>query len=323
MRFAVRTLITFVSVLAVVSCCCALASAQCSTTTATTGVNLCFPSAGSTLLYPATIEFSATAQSADFTHVTVYDNGRRADDLPSLPSTLIDYSIKNGNHNIVVNAWTASGKLYQASRQFTVIGYGINSCKANGVGVTLCAPTGGLQPSNSVPVSFATRGNATITAWNLYVDSVLRMSSSQTGNPNSLVTDLSVPAGNHNLTVVAWDKNGAVYKASRQFTAFYDRLCNIRTGTCDPGIVAFQPAGFARDEAADVSSPFTFEADVEDNPHPTTSMKVFLDGVQVIANSGPGIITEIKAKPGTHYIVVQATDTAGKVYENYGNVNVR
>jgi hypothetical protein len=319
----VRKVITLVSVLAVVSCCCALTQAQCSTTNATTGINLCFPSAGSTLLYPATFEFAQTAQSTDFTHVIVYDNGRKVDDLPSLPSTLIDYSIKNGFHNVVVNAWTSSGTLYQATKQFTVIGYGINSCKAGSVGVTLCAPTGGLQPNNSVPVSFATRGIAGITAWKLYVDSVQTMSSSQTGNPNSLLTSLSLPAGNHNLTVVAWDKNGAVYKANRQFTAFYSRICNPRTGTCSPGIVAFQPAGFGSDQAADVTSPFTFEADVEDNPHAITSMKVFLDGVQVIANSGPGIITEISAKPGTHYIVVQATDMAGKVYETYGNVNVR
>ncbi|HEX8926423.1 MAG TPA: hypothetical protein VF786_11550, partial [Terriglobales bacterium] len=104
---------------------------------------------------------------------------------------------------------------------------------------------------------------------------------------------------------------------------FYSRLCNPRTGTCSPGIVPFQPAGFGPDQAADVNSPFTFEADVIDNPHPTTSMKVFVDGVQVIANSGPGITTEVSAKPGTHYIIVQATDTAGKVYETYGNVNVR
>jgi hypothetical protein len=319
----VRKIVSIVYVLAVVSCCCALAQAQCSTTNATTGVNLCFPSAGSTLLYPATIEFGATAQSAEFTHVIVYDNGRKADDLPSLPSTLIDYSIKNGPHNIVVNAWTSTGKLYQASRQFTVTGYGISSCKANGVGVTLCAPTGGLQPNNSVPVSMAAKGNATITSWKLYLDGVLNISSSQTGNPNSLETDLSVPAGTHNVTVVAWDKNGTVYKASRQFTAFYNRNCNPRTGVCSPGIVPFQPAGFGPEQAADVASPFTFEADVIDNPHPTTSMKVFLDGVQVIANSGPGITTEINAKPGTHYILVQATDTAGKVYESYGNINVR
>jgi hypothetical protein len=97
----------------------------------------------------------------------------------------------------------------------------------------------------------------------------------------------------------------------------------VRTGTCDPGIVAFQPAGFGTEQAADVTRPFTFEADVEDNPQPTTSMKVFLDGAQVIANSGPGIITEINTTPGTHSIIVQATDTAGKVYETYGNVNVR
>ena len=320
-----RKVITSVSVLAVVSCCCALAQAQCSTTTTTTtGVNLCFPSAHSTLLYPATLEFGASAQSTDFTHVIVYDNGRKVDDLPSLPGILIDYSIKNGYHNIVVNAWTSSGKLYQTSRQFTVIGFGIDlSCKANGVGVTLCAPTGGLQPNDGVPVSMAAKGNAPITAWKLYVDGAVQMSSSQTGTPNSLTTQLSVSAGNHTVAVVAWDKNGAVYKASRQIAAYYDRNCNPRTGVCSPGIVPFQPAGFGPDQAADVTSPFTFEADVEDNPHPTTSMKVFLDGGQVIANSGPGIITQINAKPGTHFIIVQATDTAGKTYESYGNVNVR
>ena len=322
-RFAVRKLTALVQVLAVVSCS-ALAQAQCSTgANATTGVNLCFPNAGSTLLYPATIEFGSSPQSTYFQRVIVYDNNRKVDDLPSLPNTLIDYSLKNGFHNVVVNAWTSDGRLYQAAREFTVIGYGIDACKAHTVGVTLCAPTGGLQPNNAVPVSMAAKGHATITAWKLYVDNAVQMSSSQTGTPNSLLTSLSLPAGTHNLTVVAWDKYGAVYKASRQLTAFYMRNCNPRTGVCFPGIVPFQPAGFGADQAADVSSPFTFEADVEDNPSPTTSMTLFLDGVRVVANSGPGIIAQLSAKPGTHYIVVQATDTAGKVYEAYGNVNVR
>lgn len=273
-------------------------------------------------MYPATLEFAPTPQSPTFTRVIVYDNNQKRDDLPSLPGHLIDYAIKNGYHRVVVNAWDASGKLYQASTTFTVIGQGIGFCKAGAVGVTICAPSG-YQPNDAVPVSMAALGATTMKSWTMYLDGQTVMSSSQTGTPNYVLTSLGTTAGTHTVSFTAFDTAGHTYKASRQFGAYYDYSCSPKTGVCSPGIVVQSPSGFSTEQAADVGQQFHLTASVQGNPRPITAMKIYLDGVNVFSTQGPGVTADLHAAPGSHFVVVQAWDTAGKLYRTYGNVYVQ
>jgi hypothetical protein len=50
---------------------------------------------------------------------------------------------------------------------------------------------------------------------------------------------------------------------------------------------------------------------------------VYIDGVQAGASSGPTFDQPITASAGTHIMVIQAWDTAGKLYRLTENVNGR
>ena len=59
------------------------------------------------------------------------------------------------------------------------------------------------------------------------------------------------------------------YKTAHYFDTYYNYDCNPKTGACSPGIVLNYP----NDE--DVTT-FRLNADVVNDPLPTTSMKVYL-----------------------------------------------
>ena len=52
-------------------------------------------------------------------------------------------------------------------------------------------------------------------------------------------------------------------------------------------------------------------------------MKVYVDGVDTVTTSGPTVDQSIAAAKGTHIVIIQAWDTAGKLYRFTENVNVQ
>jgi hypothetical protein len=54
-----------------------------------------------------------------------------------------------------------------------------------------------------------------------------------------------------------------------------------------------------------------------------TAMKAYLDNTVVATSSGPTILSNITATPGTHDVTVQAWDSAGNLYKNQVTVNVQ
>jgi hypothetical protein len=61
---------------------------------------------------------------------------------------------------------------------------------------------------------------------------------------------------------------------------------------------------------------------VQFNTATITAMKVYVDGALAGTSSGPTFDQPITAARGTHIVVVQAWDTAGKLYRLTENVNV-
>jgi hypothetical protein len=126
-------------------------------------------------------------------------------------------------------------------------------------------------------------------------------------------------AGNHTLNVVAWDTNNVTYSSSVNFKAYYEGGCPPKGDEpCNPGIYPSTP-----NDGDDVQSPFRVSASVEFNTASITAMKVYLDGAQVGASSGPAFDQPINASRGTHIMVIQAWDTDGKLYRLTENVNVQ
>ena len=60
--------------------------------------------------------------------------------------------------------------------------------------------------------------------------------------------------------------------------------------------------------------------EIGERGHP---VRAYLNGVQVGASSGPTFDQPVTAQRGTHIMVIQAWDTAGKLYRLTENVNVQ
>lgn len=291
---------------------------------AQSGLAICFPSIGSTVLYPATMELAANSGGVAISHVSVYDGNRRVDDLGFLPGKLIDFSLINGYHRITVNAWDTDGKLYQAKASFTITGFGTGACAAGAGAITLCSPLQGkYQPESSVTINAAfVKG---VKSWSIKLDGNALIDSTQFPQPapNSIFTSTYAAAGSHTVVFSAVDGKGVTSTVTRQFSTFYDGNCSPKGGTCEPGITITQPGDIGMDTAGDEPTSFRLQAEVTNNPKPTTKMIVYLDGTKVQQSAGPGITASVHAAKGSHYVVILAWDTTGRLYETYGNVNVQ
>ena len=267
-------------------------------------------------MYAPAIEMSANTGSATVVKSELYDNGKLVDTNPFLPGTLEDGGIKNGAHKVTVRILDSNGVIRQASRSFNVTGFGVGFCaRPSTAGVSLCWPQqGSTQPNLSVPISASARGTtAKITSLSVYVDGKFLLGTAG----DQILTGTGMSAGTHRVAVVAKDAAGQTYKTAHTFTTYYNYDCNPKSGACSPGIVL---NNFA---APDVPNSFRLNADVVNNPSPTTSMKVYLDGVVVATSTGPGITKQFTLATGsTHIIWVKATDTQNKQYATYQTIYV-
>jgi len=301
---------------------CAVAARAACSAPAQEGLALCFPSRGSTVLYPATLEMAANSGSVPITHVTVYDGGTRVDDLGFLPSQLVDFSLTNGAHNITVNAWDANGKLYQAKSSFTITGFGVKPCASGSAEINVCWPAAGSYQPESATVSAAF--GSVVTSWSMSLDGASLITSAQAGEAaKQIEVAAQTVAGSHTLRVTAVNAQGKTSTVTRQFNTFYDLSCAPKSGSCSPGIAVTLPQNFGETLATDVATSFRLQGEVTGNPKPTTKMVAYLDGTNVAHSAGPGIAAELTAKPGSHFLVLQAWDTSGKLYETYGDINVQ
>src|SRR5207253_923973 len=163
------------------------------------------------------------------------------------------------------------------------------------------------------------KGNTAIKFVRAYVDSTDVFDFAPAAGQNHVVAGgVSTSAGAHTLTVVAWDTNNTVYKSSIGFKTYYEGDCPPKGTTCNPGIYPNTP-----NDGDDVQSPFRVSASVQNNTASITAMKVYINGVQAGASSGPTFDQPIAAAKGTHIMVIQAWDTAGKLYRLTENVNVQ
>ena len=87
-------------------------------------------------------------------------------------------------------------------------------CTASAVGVTICAPLAGSQPSTGVKFVAAAKGYHPISSMMIYVDNAARY----TTYSAALNTSLSLAAGSHAVTIKSWDNTGQIYKSSVTIT---------------------------------------------------------------------------------------------------------
>jgi hypothetical protein len=279
---------------------------------------ICQPSAGSTVYRVPHIEAAANPASGSITAMKVYIDGKLAFQSSGPDLSLFEGGIANGWHHLVIHAWDDFGRLYTAAEYFAVTG-NLPACPPSAVGVRICAPAQGQAVSQNLELSLGFKGNAPIKRVTAYVGSTPVFDFVPApGQQQVQGSGLGATAGNHTLNVVAVDTNNVSYKNSVSFKAYYEGGCPPRGTTCNPGIYSGTP-----NDGDDVQGPFRVSASVQYNTASITAMKVYVDGTVVGASSGPVFDQTVSAPKGTHIMVIQAWDTAGKLYRATENVNVQ
>jgi len=280
---------------------------------------ICQPSANSTVYQVPHIEAVANPTSGSITTLKVYIDNKLVFQNSGPGISLFEGGVANGAHHLVVNAWDDFGRLYQASENFSVTGNLLFTCPVTGVGVRICAPTTGSVVSQNLGFTAGFKGNTAIKFVRAYVDSSDVFDFAPAAGQDHVVAGaINTSAGAHTLTVVAWDTNNTVYKSSVGFKTYYEGDCPPKGTTCNPGIYPNTP-----NDGDDVQSPFRVSASVQYNTASITAMKAYLDGALAGSSSGPTFDQPISAAKGTHILVIQAWDTAGKLYRLTENVNVQ
>jgi hypothetical protein len=280
---------------------------------------ICQPSANSTIYQVPHIEAVANPTSGSISTMKVYIDGKLIFQNGGGSLSLFEGGVSNGTHHLVINAWDDFGRLYQAAEYFSVTGNLPFGCPLSGVGVRICAPATGSVVSQNLCFTAGFKGNTAIKFVRTYLDSTDVFDFAPASGQTSVVAGgVNAAPGTHTLTMVAWDTNNTVYKSSVSIKTYYEADCPPKGSTCNPGIYQTTP-----NDGDDVQSPFRVNASVQNNTASITAMKAYLDGVQVGASSGPTFDQSITAAKGTHILIIQAWDTAGKLYRLTENVNVQ
>src|ERR1051326_3093090 len=279
---------------------------------------ICQPSAGSTVYQVPHIEALANPASGSITTMKVYIDGRQIFQNAGPELSLFEGGVVNGTHHLVINAWDDFGRLYHAEEFFAVAG-NLPSCPPSAVGVRICAPATGQAVSQNLALSLGFKGNAPIKRVTAYLGSTPVFDFAPApGQTQVQAGAIETTAGTHTLNVVAVDTNNVAYRSSVSFKAFYEGGCPPRGTTCNPGIYPSTP-----NDGDDVQSPFRVSASVQYNTAAITAMKVYVDGTQAGASSGPTFDQPITALKGTHIVVIQAWDTTGRLYRLREKVNLK
>jgi hypothetical protein len=297
--------------------CCGAAAAQCAAPSAS-GIRLCQPSSGATIYQVPHIEAAATPDSGSINDLKVFIDGKFVFENGGSSIDLFQGGVSNGTHHLVIKATDNFGRTYQAGEYFAVTG-NLPNCPTSTVGVRICYPAAGEVISQNLPMSIGFKGSAPITRVRAYAGSTLVADFTvDKGQAQIIGQGAPTTAGPHTLHVVAWDAAGHSYKSSVNFKAFYDGGCEPRGNVCTPAIFPDTPQ-----DGQDVQSPFRISASVQNNPAPINTMRVYLNGKVVATSSGPTLDQQVSAPRGTRIMVIQAWDTAGKLYRFTANVNVQ
>ncbi|HWR14591.1 MAG TPA: hypothetical protein VN577_07165 [Terriglobales bacterium] len=307
-----------------------MALADC-TAPSSPGVRICAPTPNATMVYTPMIDFNSTPSPAAYiVQFKIYDNGHlTVTGLANESGGLIlDGSMKQGFHNVVINVWDSSGRLFQGKISFIVIANGGNgfpfTCPLPGSpGINFCVPTAGsvLGVSYQVTASATATSGHSISAMRLYVDGKAEDTQYNTRQfPTGAFTGTQ---GNHTIAVVAWDTSGHVFSNTRilnsAFTWDYVSCPPKGTGTCSPGFdTTLSPIPNSY-----VGNSFELKADIQNNPAPITAVKAYIDNTLVATSTGPLLLQTVSNAPsGTHFITFQGWDTRGILYRVQYNVNI-
>lgn len=180
-----------------------------------------------------------------------------------------------------------------------------------GTGVHVCSPTSGATVPSPVAInSAASGGSFPIVAIKAYIDGT-QVAATET---NTMRTSVAKAAGNHQLAVNAWDSNDKVYQTIVNFTVSGTSACSAPTSA---GVRICKPAA-----GSTMTSPVAISAAANGGTAKISAMKAYIDN-KLVASSSTGTISGSAAEAvGSHHLVVNAWNTAGKLFQSSATFTV-
>ncbi len=182
---------------------------------------------------------------------------------------------------------------------------------AGSAGVHVCAPASGSTVPSPVAInSAASGGSFPIVAIKAYIDGT-QVAATET---NTMRTSVAKAAGNHQLAVNAWDSNDKVYQTIVNFTVGSSTACSAPTTA---GVRICKPAA-----GSTVTSPVAISAAANGGTAKISAMKAYIDN-KLVASSSTGTLSgSAPEAAGTHHVVVNAWNTAGKLFQSSATFTV-
>lgn len=206
-----------------------------------------------------------------------------------------------------VNAYDATfngGETDVFVARFSLDG-GTGACAApSSRGLNICTPQDGATVTSPVQISAAANGGSSnITGMKIYVDGSQKAQSSS----NTIQASVSLAAGQHSITVRAWDATGAwVDKTIFITVSGTSGACTPQSSAgvkiCSPPAGSVIPAGSVRITAETTSS------------SPVIATKVYIDGVVKRSESDGSIdYTQTLTVPGERRLTVKSWTQSGTI----------
>ena len=180
-----------------------------------------------------------------------------------------------------------------------------------GPGVHVCSPTPGASVKSPVPASISANGTPfPIVAIKAYFNGT-QVSSSETNTLNFTIVE---PPGNYQLAANAWDSNDKVYQTIVNFTVPATAACSAPTTA---GVHICAPT-----QGSTVFSPVAISAAANGGTAKISAMKAYIDSKLVASSSSGTLSGSVPEAAGTHKIVVNAWNTAGKLFQSSATFSV-
>lgn len=283
------------------------AETACSPDTSAPSAKICSPFEGSTINSPVRV-LAAGYSPNSIRHMELWVDGiKKYQVLSDQVDTSLE--ITAGAHRITAVAVEPSGLYYKGRVNVTVADSGPTNSPPTAV--LSVSPTSGTAPVTVTASTAASSDSDGIASSNIDFGD-----GSIVSGPEAIHTYGS--AGTYGVKATVTDSKGASATSATQNVTVTSAAppgpCTL--STVDPSITICSPAN-----QATVSSPVRIVAGTTSSSAVTT-MKIYLDNVQVYSVNADRVDTSVPMTPGTRRIVVQAWNRAGAVFKQSITLNV-
>ena len=243
--------------------------------------------------YSSPVPVSASASSpSGITGWEIYVDSKLAfknnDTSGNLDTTV---STTAGGHTFVIKAWDSAGDNTAATETITVV---------SGPSVTLVSPSDGATVNNTFNLQASCSAPATITGWEVYLDSHAPPYFKNNANSPTLNIQVTTTLGPHSVNVKCWDSEGVYGQVN----------FNITAQSTMPTVQILSPSN-----GATVSSPFTLQASCSSPSAAISGWEVYIDSQTppFFKNntSSSSLNIPVTAAAGSHSIDVKCWDVSG------------